>query len=166
MAGKLRTATVEEYATLLRRSDLDRAEKGRYFDGMCKLLSSAEKRRVRVKWARAAHAVYYAVQQLITLRFNSRAPREMLHELIHEFGHMLIEKKFASNILALDAKKMRDKLLNMHEEFEAWTAGRQYARKLGISCNERMLNSRQTRALKSYALWLTKGCNIPELMIS
>lgn len=106
------------------------------------------------------------------IRLNSRArPREQLHILLHECGHMLVERSPASTrenkyywgyervSSENDASQKKLSTTFKHridvlsEEIDAWHAGKLLARRLHLDLDQEAFDKTRTHRLKSYVTW-------------
>jgi Zn-dependent peptidase ImmA (M78 family) len=99
----------------------------------------------------------YKSSKFISIK-NTRSIETQLHVLLHECGHILVDKSDFINgekeVLRRYNKKSKIyKTFTIIEEVEAWRRGLKLAKKLAIPINKEKWNRDMARALESYMKW-------------
>lgn len=94
---------------------------------------------------------------------STRSLETQLHVMLHEAGHLLIEKsdKITNGIPEVLRKYSKTskihKTFTVIEEVEAWKRGLSLANRLGIKINKTKWNKDVARAIYKYMLWATES---------
>lgn len=89
---------------------------------------------------------------------NGIEPWKVLYILLHECGHVLINKKFNKRYYYNDLSKSFSHLSKMlDEEYEAWDRGLKLAKRFKIKINEKKWDNYKNFCIKSYVKLLASN---------
>jgi len=138
-----------------------------YIDGIEKVLSWCEKKKLVVDWVRSGGGSYDFTERVIAVSLFS-VPRIQLQVLLHECGHHMIGRPKAGHRFSMGYGSSMDYLINksdlhridiLDEEFEAWDRGWKLGRKLGalLQSDRDEFNRYRVRMLKGYVNWAVES---------
>jgi predicted membrane chloride channel (bestrophin family) len=132
------------------------ARDNRSIDHLATVIAWCAKRGLSVEFVRSEVGMYDPNEKMIHISGRS-SPENQLFLLLHECGHVLVEKNGSSHYqLTSEDRSFGDRVLQVAEEIEAWRRGLKLAHRLKIRLDEDAYERMQLSSLRSYFEWVVE----------